>query len=65
MFSNILLVGLGGGMGSILRYLCQRSLNETRFPFGTLLVNIVGCLLIGILMGAFPNQLMNQKNCFG
>jgi fluoride exporter len=47
MLNNILLVGLGGGIGSILRYICQRYLN-LEFPFGTLAVNIIGCFLIGI-----------------
>src|SRR3954470_10773643 len=55
MFANILLVGLGGGLGSILRYLCQRSFN-TRIPYGTFLVNIVGCLIIGLLWGYFSRH---------
>ena len=52
MSNNILLVGLGGGVGSILRYLCQKWINESyhhNFPLATFLVNISGCLLIGIL----------------
>jgi CrcB protein len=51
---NILLVGVGGGVGSILRYLCQKWINEAyqhNFPLATFLVNIFGCLLIGILYG--------------
>jgi CrcB protein len=50
MLKNILLVGLGGSIGSIARYLCQRYFYEWQphpFPFGTLIVNIVGCFLIG------------------
>jgi fluoride exporter len=50
MLSNMLLVATGGALGSVLRYLVQRNLN-IQFPFGTLLVNIAGCLLIGILWG--------------
>ena len=49
---NILLVGLGGSAGSILRYLCQKWVNESyqhNFPLATFLVNVFGCLLIGIL----------------
>jgi CrcB protein len=50
---KILLVGLGGFIGSILRYVIggciQQSANGTKFPYGTLLVNIIGCLLIGLL----------------
>lgn len=52
MFINILLVGLGGASGSILRYLCQKWVNESyqhSFPLATFLVNITGCFLIGIL----------------
>jgi CrcB protein len=50
MLKNILLVGLGGSIGSIARYLCQKYFYELHphpFPFGTLVVNIVGCFLIG------------------
>jgi fluoride exporter len=52
MSNNILLVALGGGVGSILRYLCQKWINESyhhNFPLATFLVNVFGCLLIGIL----------------
>jgi fluoride exporter len=52
MGTNILLVGLGGSIGSILRYLTQRWVNESyqhNFPLATFLVNVFGCLLIGIL----------------
>jgi len=52
MGNNILLVGLGGGIGSIVRYLCQKWVNESyqhNFPLATFLVNVFGCLLIGIL----------------
>lgn len=52
MLNNILLVGLGGGVGSILRYLCQKWINESyhhNFPLATFFVNISGCFLIGIL----------------
>ena len=54
MFNNILVVGLGGAAGSILRYLCQKWINESyhhNFPMATFIVNISGCLLIGILYG--------------
>ncbi|MBL7740994.1 MAG: fluoride efflux transporter CrcB [Chitinophagaceae bacterium] len=54
MIRNILLVGLGGGLGSIARYLCQRWFTihyPQHFPWGTFAVNISGCLLIGIFWG--------------
>lgn len=54
MIKNILLVGMGGGLGSIARYLAQRwagSLVAPGFPWGTFAVNITGCFLIGIFWG--------------
>ncbi len=51
---HILLVGLGGGIGSIARYLCQRwayAIYPHHFPWGTFAVNVIGCLLIGIFWG--------------
>ena len=51
MLSNLLLVGLGGATGSMLRYLCQRAWNS-QFPYGTLIVNLAGCFLIGLLWGS-------------
>ena len=51
MIKNILLVGLGGGVGSIGRYLLQKwvyTLYPHPFPWGTFLVNVSGCFLIGL-----------------
>lgn len=50
MMQSLLLVGLGGAAGSMLRFLCQRWWNHS-FPYGTLAVNLAGCFLIGILWG--------------
>lgn len=53
--SALLLVGLGGGLGSICRYLLGSALlqasGQGRFPLGTLAVNVIGCLLAGLLAG--------------
>ena len=52
---NILLIGLGGFIGSVSRYLLgdlvHNLLDKPVFPYGTFIVNIFGCLLIGILGG--------------
>ena len=50
---NVLLVFLGGGLGSSLRYLISKYLNqlENSIALGTFAVNILGSLLIGIIMG--------------
>jgi CrcB protein len=52
---KVLLVGAGGFLGAILRYALggwvHDMLNNASFPYGTLVVNAVGCLLIGFLSG--------------
>ena len=50
----LLLVGAGGFLGSIARYLIAVWLTEhfpSAFPYGTFAANILGCLLIGIIFG--------------
>ena len=53
--SIVLLVGVGGFVGSVVRYLLSRGvqqlLDTSSFPYGTLTVNVIGCLVIGILSG--------------
>ena len=50
---SFLLVFLGGGLGSSLRYLVTIAMNQYSkvLPFGTFTVNILGCLLIGMILG--------------
>ena len=50
MIQNVLLVALGGAIGSVCRYLLS-GINSTSYPWGTLAVNILGSLLIGLLVG--------------
>lgn len=48
----ILLVGAGGAVGSVARFLSQQMIARyypSSFPWGTLIVNIVGCFIIGIV----------------
>jgi CrcB protein len=58
-----LFVGVGGFIGSVLRYwvsgLVQQSANNSSFPFGTLVVNLTGCLVIGFL-----SQLAEARGVF-
>lgn len=52
MDRNLILVGVGGFLGSVFRYLVTVLLARqftSSFPLGTLTVNVVGCFLIGIL----------------
>jgi CrcB protein len=61
---QILFVGLGGFLGAILRYLVSgwvQSLSKSiDFPYGTLAVNALGCLAIGLL-----SQLAAARGLFG
>ena len=54
MWKQIALVALGGGAGSVLRYLvsvCSSRYFLPVFPWGTFIVNITGCFIIGLLIG--------------
>lgn len=50
MIKNFLLVGLGGALGSMLRYAVSLSVTVKNFPLGTFAVNIVGSFIIGIIL---------------
>tara|TARA_B100001167_G_scaffold65713_1_gene38756 strand:- start:166 stop:336 length:171 start_codon:yes stop_codon:yes gene_type:complete len=49
---NLLFVGLGGMIGSILRYIISKNVSGYfgSFPFGIFLVNILGCFLAEIIV---------------
>lgn len=54
MIRSLIIVALGGGMGSALRFLASKFVQDNMagiFPYPTLAVNVVGCLLIGIFYG--------------
>ncbi|MDQ3018240.1 MAG: fluoride efflux transporter CrcB [Bacteroidota bacterium] len=60
----ILVVGLGGFIGSILRYLVSHFFHQrasTSFPVGTFIVNLVGCFLIGLLFASFLKYKPSQE----
>jgi CrcB protein len=52
---TVLLIGAGGFVGSVMRYLVgawvQSVSGSTWLPYGTLAVNVVGCFLIGLVIG--------------
>lgn len=61
---SLLLVFLGGGFGSVLRYMIGKYLNSTQtgIPYGTFAANILGSLLIGIILGlAAKNDSLTQN----
>src|SRR5512133_976796 len=54
MIKTLLLIGTGGFLGSISRFLTSKYLQNmfpSAFPFGTFFVNITGCFLIGLIYG--------------
>jgi len=57
---DILLVGLGGFIGSAARYavggLFLHATAPGKFPFGTFAVNVIGCLVAGVLAGLVVKQ---------
>jgi fluoride exporter len=65
MLRTLLLVGSGGFIGSVMRYLVQyymeKSLTST-FPWGTLIANVAGSFLIGIIFAlAEKGSLLNAE----
>lgn len=61
---QLLLVFVGGGIGSVLRYLVGKYLNsvENGIPYGTFAANIIGSLLIGIILGLAVKQNTLSEN---
>ena len=61
---NILLIGLGGFLGAVSRYLVNEAVIKyipTNFPIGILIVNILGCLVIGLVLG---NSMASKDNLY-
>ena len=59
MIRELILIFLGGGMGSVCRYGVGAYILKSvavRFPVATLMANALGCLLIGLLMGYLSNR---------
>lgn len=59
MIQNVLAVAVGGGIGAALRYAVTLVANMhggITFPYGTILVNVIGSFLIGLLMMYFQGQ---------
>lgn len=54
MLKNVLLVAIGGALGSALRFIVQEALHKNIqgfAPYGTFVVNMIGCFLIGLFFG--------------
>ena len=65
---TVVLVFLGAALGAPCRYLLDRfvqSRHESDFPWGTMTVNVVGCFLIGFLVGTSWMPLLGVGFCGG
>ena len=65
MIKTLIWVGLGGGIGSILRYLAGLWIYRnfpTAFPLGTFVVNVLGGFLIGLLTAVFTRGLWPESD---
>ncbi len=62
MIRNFILVGLGGMIGSMLRYLIALLIKYPSFPLATFIVNFAGCFIIAIVFGfSLKNQWFDQN----
>lgn len=65
MIKQILLVGLGGGLGSIFRFLTSlltAKYYSNAFPLATFAANILGCFLIGLLIGILGQNIQTNQS---
>jgi len=58
-WERLLLIGFAGSMGAIARYTLHRLVSAHSvgsFPWGTLAVNVLGCLMFGLIWGLGENK---------
>ncbi len=59
-YVNILVIAIGGAVGSVARYLLSTFLlrvTGSQFPVGTFVVNLIGCAIFGVMAGAASQRL--------
>jgi fluoride exporter len=65
MLRTLFLIAIGGGIGSVFRYLTFILVGKyysQSFPLATFITNILGCLLIGLLFGYFEKNQIGNYN---
>ncbi len=63
--NQLLFIFIGGGLGSIIRFMLGKYIQEQflrNFPFGTLGVNVLASLVLGILVGMFEAKTLVNPN---
>lgn len=65
MFKTVLFIGIGGAIGSVLRYLTSVMVTKywaNQFPLATFITNVLGCFVIGLFIGLLEkNNLANSS----
>ncbi|MGJ4746230.1 fluoride efflux transporter CrcB [Leptospira sp. SA-E8] len=63
---NLLIVGLGGFLGSVCRYMISQNIPKGSglFPISTFAVNILGSLLIGLFYGSSQGKISEEVRLF-
>ena len=59
-----LIIGFGGFIGAVCRYLVVSLFDKSSFPYATVVVNLMGCFLIGLVSGYFSQKLGDQTQLF-
>jgi len=54
--ATVIWVAIGGAVGSLARYGLSGMVNHRAYPWGTVAVNVAGCLLLGFLLGTWGFQ---------
>lgn len=58
----LVLVFIGGGLGSLARYLLSVTFNQPIMPWGTLGSNVISCLILGIFMGFAHKSIVSDPH---
>lgn len=64
MLKTLVLIGVGGALGSVSRYLSNIWISKylpSIFPWGTFFVNLLGCLIIGLILGYLERQQLGES----
>lgn len=65
MLKTILYIAIGGAIGSVLRYLTSVLVSKywnNNFPIATFITNVLGCLIIGFLIGILEKNNLSNSN---